>query len=78
MHGVDDARNQALGLINIQTGGAACQAIGLEAIEDACDAGAVDADGAELIGVREDLVRLTLQRDFAMVEHEHAVAIFRK
>ena len=58
--GVDDARNQVLGLIDIQARGAACQAIGLEAIEDACDAGAVDADGAELIGMREDLVRLAL------------------
>ena len=58
--GVDDARNQALGLVDIQARGAACQTIGLEAIEDACDAGAVDANGAKLIGVREDLVRLAL------------------
>ena len=49
-----------LGFVDIQTGGAACQAIGLEAIEDACDAGAVNANGAKLIGVREDLVRLAL------------------
>ena len=60
VRGVDDARNQALGLVDIQARGAACQTIGLEAIEDACDAGAVDADGAKLIGVREDLVRLAL------------------
>ena len=60
MCGVDDARNQALGLINIQTGSAAGQAIGLEAVENARDTRAIDADGAELIGVREDLVRLAL------------------
>ena len=58
--GVDHARNQTLGLIDIQTRGAACQTIGLETIEDARDAGAVDADGAELVGVRKDLVRLAL------------------
>ena len=50
----------ALGLINIQTGSAAGQAIGLEAVENARDTRAIDADGAELIGVREDLVRLAL------------------
>ena len=76
--GVDDARNQALGLIDIQAGGAAYQAIGLEAIEDTRDARAVDADGTELVGMREDLVWLALQRDFAMVEHEHAVAVLRE
>ncbi|MFR2054940.1 MAG: hypothetical protein ACLS3Y_05990 [Collinsella sp.] len=49
---VDDARNQALGLINIKQS-AAGQAIGLEAVENARDTRAIDADGAELIGVRE-------------------------
>lgn len=58
--GVDDARNQALGLINIQTGSAAGQAVGLEAVENARDTRAINADGAELIGVCEDLVRLAL------------------
>ena len=58
--GVDDARNQAFGFIDIQARGAACQAIGLEAVEDARDAGAVDADGAKLVGARKDLVRLSL------------------
>lgn len=76
--GVDDARNQALGLIDIQARGTAYQAIGLEAIEDTRDARAVDADGTELVGMREDLVWLALQRDFAMVEHEHAVAVLRE
>ncbi len=32
--------------------GAACQAVGLEAVENARDTRAIDADGAELIGVR--------------------------
>ena len=76
--GVDDARNQAFGLIDIQARGTAYQAIGLEAIEDTRDARAVDADGTELVGMREDLVWLALQRDFAMIEHEHAVAVLRK
>ena len=58
--GVDDARNQALGLIDIQARGTAYQAISLEAIEDARDARAVDADDTELVGMREDLVRLAL------------------
>ena len=78
MCGVDDARNQALGLIDIQARGTAYQAIGLEAIEDTRDARAVDADGTELVGMREDLVWFALQRDFAMVEHEHAVAVLRE
>ena len=78
MCGVDDARNQALGLIDIQARGTTCQTIGLEAIEDARDARAVDADDTELVGMREDLVWLALQRDFAMVEHEHAVAVLRE
>ena len=76
--GVDDARDQSFCLVDIQTGRAAYQAIGLEAIEDARDARAVDADGTELVGMREDLVRLTLQRDLAVIEHQHTVAVLRK
>ena len=76
--GVDNARNQALGLIDIQARGTAYQAFGLEAIEDTRDARAVDADGTELVGMPENLVWLALQRDFAMVEHEHAVAVLRE
>ena len=76
--GVDDARNQAFGLIDIQARGTAYQTIGLEAIEDTRDARAVDADGTELVGMCEDLVWFALQRDFAMVEHEHAVAVLRE
>ena len=67
-----------LGLIDIQAGGTACQAIGLKAVEDARDARTVDADRAQLIGMRENLVRLALQRDFAPVEHQHSVAVLRK
>ena len=67
-----------LGLIDIQAGGTACQAIGLKAVEDARDARTVDADRAQLIGMRENLVRLALQRDFALVEHQHSVAVLRK
>ena len=76
--GVDDFRDQAFCLVDIQTGRAAYQAIGLETVEDARDARTIDADGAKLVGACEDLVRLTLQRDLAVIEHQHTVAVLRK
>ena len=45
--GVYDFRDQSFCLVDIQTGRAAYQAIGLEAVEDARDARAIDADGAK-------------------------------
>ena len=76
--GVDDFRDQAFCLVDIQTGCAAYQAIGLKAVKDARDARAIDTDAAKLVGMRKNLVRLALQCDLAVIEHQHTVAVLRK
>ena len=74
--GRDEARDQALGLVDVQAGLASGnEAVAGEAVGHAGDARAVHAHGAQLVGVAEDLVRLAGKRQAALRHHQDAPAV---
>ena len=73
--GVDDARNQALGLINIQTGVPLARPSASRLLKMRVTRGQSTPMARSSSAACEDLVWLSLQRNFAMVEHEYAVTV---